>query len=67
MEQLKKKSPKDLEIEVREHLNQLWGLRRELSQGKAKNVRDIKRFKKAIARIRTIQSWSKKQEQLSAK
>jgi large subunit ribosomal protein L29 len=52
--EIKQKSKKELERLLREDQEKLRQLRFDLSAGKVKNVREIRKIKKDIARILTI-------------
>ncbi len=50
-EQLKSKSVEELQKEVTLHRERLWSLKVDLAAGKVKNVKEILRIKKNIARM----------------
>ncbi len=54
MNELKNKARADLEKSLVEFREKLWGLKKDLAAGKAKNVREIKMIKKNIARVLTF-------------
>ena len=53
-EQLKNKVESELSNEIKKSKDKLWELQIDLRAGKLKNVSDIKKTKKMIARINTI-------------
>ena len=53
-EQLKTKSAAELRKLMHEHRTALWTLTIDLKAGKGKNVKEINRIKKDIARIMTL-------------
>lgn len=53
-EQLKNKAEGELLNEIKKSKDRLWELQVDLRAGKLKNVSDIKKTKKMIARINTI-------------
>ena len=53
-EQLKNKVESELSNEIKKSKDKLWELQVDLRAGKLKNVSDIKKTKKLIARINTI-------------
>jgi ribosomal protein L29 len=53
-EQLKTKNVTELTKVLDERRARLWSLRVELGSGKVKNVREIRRVKRDIARLLTI-------------
>lgn len=53
-EELRKKSKKELEKILKEKRNHLLKLKVDLSLGKLKNVKEISKIKKDIARILTV-------------
>lgn len=53
-EQLKNKVESELLNEIKKSKDKLWELQVDLRAGKLKNVSDIKKTKKMIARINTI-------------
>jgi len=53
-EQLKNKAESELSNEIKKSKDKLWELQVDLRAGKLKNVSDIKKTKKLIARINTI-------------
>ena len=54
-QEIKKKSIQDLESILQRNREQLSQLRLDLASGKVKNVRGVRKLKKEIARILTIQ------------
>lgn len=58
-EQLKNKVEAELSNEIKKSKDKLWELQVDLRAGKLKNVSDIKKTKKLIARINTILSEKK--------
>ena len=54
-QEIKKKSIQDLESILQRNREQLSQLRLDLASGKVKNVRRVRKLKKEIARILTIQ------------
>ena len=54
IDQLKKKSEKDLEKTLRKKREKLRALRFDLASGKVKNVKEVRGVKKDIARILTL-------------
>lgn len=56
MEQVKNKAESELLNEIKKSKDKLWELQVDLRAGKLKNVSDIKKTKKLIARINTILS-----------
>ncbi|MHB9019473.1 MAG: 50S ribosomal protein L29 [Minisyncoccota bacterium] len=58
-EQLKNKVESELLNEIKKSKDKLWELQVDLRAGKLKNVSDIKKTKKLIARINTILSEKK--------
>ena len=54
LEQLKTKSVAELRKEVAEHRDRLWNLRTDFAAGKVKNVNEIGKTKKVIARMLTL-------------
>lgn len=59
-EQLKNKVESELLNEIKKSKDKLWELQVDLRAGKLKNVSDIKKTKKMIARINTILTEKKK-------
>jgi len=56
VEKKENKTAKDetnFETKLKENREKLWSLKNDLAQGKVKNVREIKKYKKEIARILT--------------
>lgn len=53
-EQLKSKSAEELERMVNEYHDKLWSLKTDLAAGKVKNVREIRKIKRDVARILTL-------------
>lgn len=60
--ELKQKSKKELQRLLQEDREKLRQLRFDLSAGKVKNVREIRKIKKDIARIMTMLNIKNKQE-----
>ena len=58
-EQLKNKVESELSNEIKKSKDKLWELQVDLRAGKLKNVSDIKKTKKLIARINTVLSEKK--------
>jgi ribosomal protein L29 len=58
-EQLKNKAESELVNEIKKSKDKLWELQVDLRAGKLKNVSDINKTKKLIARINTILSEKK--------
>jgi ribosomal protein L29 len=58
-EQLKNKAESELINEIKKSKDKLWELQVDLRAGKLKNVSDIAKTKKLIARINTILSEKK--------
>lgn len=56
MSELVKKPESELISELGALRDRLWTLKRDLAQGKVKNVKEIKKVKKTVARILTVQS-----------
>ena len=54
IKELRQKSKIELEKILKEDKEKIRGLRFNLAEGKVKNVRDIRKIKKEIARILTI-------------
>ena len=54
IEELKNKSEAELHVFVKENRDRLQALRFDLAQGKIKNVKEIRKLKKAIARALTF-------------
>jgi len=54
IEQLKNKTGSELLNEIKKSKDKLWELQVDLRAGKLKNVSDIKKTKKLIAKINTI-------------
>lgn len=65
IEQLQNKAETELLNEIKKGKDKLWELQVDLRAGKLKNVSDIKKTKKLIARINTILSEKKKTVKLS--
>jgi len=59
MEQLKNKPDAELANDVKKSKDKLWELQVDLRAGKLKNVSDISKLKKLIARANTIMSERK--------
>lgn len=59
MEQLKNKQEMELINDIKKSKDKLWELQVDLRAGKLKNVSEIKKLKKLIARINTIVSERK--------
>jgi len=53
-EELRKKTKEELQIMLQESREKLRTLRFDLTSGKVKNVREIRKIKKNIARILTL-------------
>ena len=53
-EQLKIKPAAELKKSLNEHREQLWSLKTDLVAGKVKNINEIQKIKKLIARILTL-------------
>lgn len=60
MEQLKNKSESELLNDLKKSKDKLWDLQVDLRAGKLKNVSDINRTKKLIARINTVLAEKRK-------
>ncbi|MDO8443363.1 MAG: 50S ribosomal protein L29 [bacterium] len=58
-EQLKNKAEAELVNEIKKSKDKLWELQVDLRAGKLKNVSDIAKTKKMIARINTVLSEKK--------
>lgn len=54
IEQLKNKPVAELKKLLGERKEKLWQLRRDLTVGKVKNIREIRKIRKSIARILTF-------------
>ncbi|KKU85314.1 MAG: 50S ribosomal protein L29 [Parcubacteria group bacterium GW2011_GWA2_47_8b] len=54
LEQLKNKPVGELKRNLMEHRDRLWNLKTDLAAGKVKNVKEIQKVKKTIARILTF-------------
>lgn len=54
MQQLQSQPEGELRKSLLEHRDRLWNLKADLAAGKVKNVKEIKKVKRAIARILTI-------------
>lgn len=54
LEQLKTKSVEELKKMSIEFRDKLWNLKTDFNSGKVKNVKEIKKTKKSIARVLTI-------------
>lgn len=54
IEQLKTKPAEELKKSLAEHKDKLWSLKTDLAAGKIKNVKEIKKLKKDIARELTL-------------
>jgi len=54
LEQLKTKNKLELNKTLADRRGRLWSLRVELASGKVKNVREIRKVKRDIARFLTI-------------
>lgn len=54
VEQLKTKPVEELKKNLAEHKDKLWNLKTDLAAGKIKNVKEIKKIKKNIARELTL-------------
>ncbi len=54
LEQLKIKPVAELKQNLAENRDRLWNLKTDLAAGKVKNVREIQKVKKTIARILTF-------------
>lgn len=54
IEQLKTKPVEELKKSLAEHKDKLWNLKTDLAAGKIKNVKEIKKIKKNIARELTL-------------
>lgn len=52
--QLKSKNTTELQKQLQERRDQLWSLKVDLASGKVKNVREIRKLKRDIARILTL-------------
>ncbi len=61
LEQMKTKTVGELEKNLVEYRDKLWSLRTDLAAGKIKNVKEIKKTKKAIAVALTLIGQGKKQ------
>lgn len=61
--ELRAKTKKELQKLLSENRDRLRQLRFELSQGKVKNVREIRRVKRDIARMLTIINEKEKQKE----
>ncbi len=59
MEQLKNKQENELLSDLKKSKDKLWDLQVDLRAGKLKNVSDINKTKKLIARINTVLSEKK--------
>jgi ribosomal protein L29 len=59
MEQLKSRNDSELLSDIIKSKDKLWGLQVDLRAGKLKNVNEVKKIKKNIARINTILSERK--------
>lgn len=59
MEQLKSRNDSELLSDIKKNRDKLWGLQVDLRAGKLKNVNEVKKIKKIIARINTILSERK--------
>ena len=59
MEQLKSRNDSELLSDIKKSKDKLWGLQVDLRAGKLKNVNEVKKIKKNIARINTILSERK--------
>lgn len=63
MQALAKKTEAELAGELITLRDRLWALKRDLAQGKVKNVKEIKKVKRTIAQILTVRSsWKEKSE-----
>ena len=54
LEQLKTKPAEELKKMVAEYRDRLWTLKTDLASGKIKNVKEMKKIKKDIARLLTL-------------
>ncbi|GEM_PF-321189 len=54
LEQIKAKPVEELRGLVVEYRDRLWSLKSDLASGKVKNVKEIKKVKKGIARFLTL-------------
>jgi large subunit ribosomal protein L29 len=61
LEKLKNKTMVEINKELRDLKERLWGLRMDLSLGKVKNISEIKELKKSIAQILTIKNLKKEE------
>jgi len=59
IEQLKNKTENELLNDLKKNKEKLWDLQVDLRAGKLKNVSDINKIKKLIARINTILNQKK--------
>ena len=59
IEQFKNKAEAELSNDIKKSKDKLWELQVDLRAGKLKNVSDIKKTRKLIARINTILSEKK--------
>ncbi|MBU4348058.1 50S ribosomal protein L29 [Patescibacteria group bacterium] len=59
IEQLKSRVDSELLSDIKKNKDKLWGLQVDLRAGKLKNVNEVKKTKKMIARINTILSERK--------
>lgn len=50
----------ELEHDLKTHQDRLWTLKNDLAAGKVKNVKEIKKIKKDIARILTVFRMNRK-------
>jgi len=50
----------ELEHDLKNHQDRLWTLKGDLAAGKVKNVKEIKKIKKDIARILTVFRMNRK-------
>jgi ribosomal protein L29 len=54
VEQFNSRNTKELQKQLNDNRDKLWSLKTDLVSGKVKNVREIKKLKRDIARILTV-------------
>jgi len=65
IEQLKNKADSELQSDINKSKDKLWQLQVDLRAGKLKNVSDITKTKKMIARMKTILSANKTKKSIN--
>ncbi|MBI4034126.1 MAG: 50S ribosomal protein L29 [Candidatus Brennerbacteria bacterium] len=60
LENLKSKTPVELDKELRDYRERLLNLKMDLALGKVKNIREIKELKRSIAQLLTVKKTREK-------